>query len=122
MWIGWCPSLRVASSGSTRTEATRAVKEAVALWLETCLRERSLDQALAEVGFTTAEKPAERVAAYGTLESLVADEDCDTITVGDRHHARRADYLQRRSQHPAARVHDASPEGFTYASWASVAP
>jgi predicted RNase H-like HicB family nuclease len=50
-WVGWCPSLQVASTGTTRRRAAAAAREAVVLWLETCSSKGTLHEALEDVGF-----------------------------------------------------------------------
>ena len=50
-WVGYCPSLDMASQGDTEEEALNAVKEAVELWFESCLERGVLAQALEESGF-----------------------------------------------------------------------
>jgi predicted RNase H-like HicB family nuclease len=56
-WIAVCPSIDVASQGSSEDEAKRCLKEAVEVWFESCVERGVLDQALREASF--------RPSAYG---------------------------------------------------------
>ena len=50
-WVSGCPSLDVLSQGNTAGEAKGALREAVELWVESCLERGTLEQALREVGW-----------------------------------------------------------------------
>lgn len=56
-WIGSCPSLQVASVGSTREEAQAAVREAVTFWFRSCVVRGTLREALGELGFRLGPTP-----------------------------------------------------------------
>lgn len=50
-WVSGCPSLDVYSQADTAEEAKAALREAVELWVESCLERGTLEQALREVGW-----------------------------------------------------------------------
>ena len=52
LWVGWCPCLDLATYGDTREHAREAIKEAVNLWIETCMGDGTIDMALVEAGFS----------------------------------------------------------------------
>lgn len=70
-WIvASCPSLDVHSQGRSEAEAVAQLREAVQLFLETCLETGTLDTVLAELGFHLAADslvPAEEEGA-GTID------------------------------------------------------
>jgi predicted RNase H-like HicB family nuclease len=49
--VALCPELSVSSYGDTSSEALDSLKEAVALFLEECLRMGTLDMVLEEAGY-----------------------------------------------------------------------
>jgi predicted RNase H-like HicB family nuclease len=49
--VALCPELSVSSYGDTSAEALDSLKEAVALFLEECLRMDTLDMVLEEAGY-----------------------------------------------------------------------
>lgn len=50
-WVASCPKLDVFSQGRTEEQARAALKEAIELWIESCLERHTLDEALRECGF-----------------------------------------------------------------------
>jgi predicted RNase H-like HicB family nuclease len=50
-WLAWCPPLDVVTQGSTEKAALIALREAIALWFESCVDRGVLDKALKEAGF-----------------------------------------------------------------------
>lgn len=50
--IAYCPILDLSTSGSTLANAQRNFREAVDLWVESCIEMGTLDQALQELGWT----------------------------------------------------------------------
>lgn len=50
-WIAGCPALDVFSQGTDREDAKRCLREAVLLWVESCVERGTLDEALRESGF-----------------------------------------------------------------------
>lgn len=50
-WVASCPSLRVVTEADSDAEARAALREALQLWLESCVRRNSLDEALTELGW-----------------------------------------------------------------------
>ncbi len=50
-WVAVCPSLGVASQGTSAEDAKRSLREAVELWSESCVERGVLDQALRESNF-----------------------------------------------------------------------
>lgn len=51
VWVASCPALDVASQGDTEAASLRALEEAIAGWLESCLDRGVLVEALRECGF-----------------------------------------------------------------------
>lgn len=83
LWVGWCPSIDVASVGQTQGAAREAVKEAVGLWLDACGQMGTLHEALREVGFMV------------STQDAISHEDrkLDSITIESYSYIRIADYL-----------------------------
>jgi len=50
-WVAGCPRLDVYSQGETREEAKQVLKEAVALFVESCLERDTLAEVLRDCGF-----------------------------------------------------------------------
>jgi predicted RNase H-like HicB family nuclease len=50
-WVAVCPSLAVASQGTSAKNAMRSLEEAVEAWFESCIERGVLDQALRESNF-----------------------------------------------------------------------
>ena len=50
-WIAVCPSIGVASQGTSADDAQRCLKEAVEAWFESCIERGVLDQAMRESNF-----------------------------------------------------------------------
>ena len=59
-WLAWCLPLDVMTQAETKEAAFESLKEAVALWFESCVERGVLDEALSEVGFQPI-KPGEPV-------------------------------------------------------------
>lgn len=51
LWVAGCPRLDVYSQGAMREEAKRALKEAVELFVESCLERDTLAEVLRDCGF-----------------------------------------------------------------------
>ena len=50
-WVGECPAIQVVTQGSTEEATVQALRDAVALWFESCIARGTLDSALEECGF-----------------------------------------------------------------------
>jgi len=50
-WISMCPSLDLVSQGSTKGEAESALREAIEVWVESCVERNTLGPALRELGW-----------------------------------------------------------------------
>ena len=50
-WVAYCQSLDLSSCGPTEEKALAAVTKAIKLWVESCLRRGTLEQALGELGW-----------------------------------------------------------------------
>lgn len=50
-WVTWCPVIDVATQARTKGRALDGLREAVALWFESCIGRGVLDQALQQSGF-----------------------------------------------------------------------
>ncbi len=51
VWTATAPRFGVASQGGSQAEAKACVKEALELWVESCVERGTLDEALREIGF-----------------------------------------------------------------------
>lgn len=75
LWVAGAPTFGVFSQGPTREGAKEALREALGLWIESCVERGTLDQALREVGFRPAawggEDAPEKVQV--TVRKPVAD-------------------------------------------------
>ncbi len=91
-WVGWCPSLQVASSGATRALANAAVKEAVGAWLDNCGRRDVLREALEDVGFVQRSLVGE--TAHLLARPLEFDgRSYDVVQVDRDRYVREIDYM-----------------------------
>ena len=50
-WVAVCPSIDVASQGTSVADAKRCLDEAVQLWFESCIERGTLERALQESNF-----------------------------------------------------------------------
>ncbi len=77
LWSAGCPRLDVYSQGGTREDAKGALKEAIELFIESCLERDTLDEVLRDSGFrlllsgVEASESSEHIA----VERRPADED-----------------------------------------------
>jgi len=70
-WVAGCPALDVYSQGSDESDAKRCLKEAITLWVESCLERGTLDEALRQLGFhRRAEGSVEPLAAHHQAGAL----------------------------------------------------
>lgn len=53
-WVSHCPSLHVYSQGRTMEAAKLSLREALELWMESCIERDTLHEALMELGYHTA--------------------------------------------------------------------
>ena len=51
IWVAGSPTLDVYSQGSSKDDAIRCLKEAVELWIESCVERDTLDSVLRDCGF-----------------------------------------------------------------------
>ncbi|MDR1658950.1 MAG: type II toxin-antitoxin system HicB family antitoxin [Desulfovibrio sp.] len=65
-WIGSCPDLDLATQGETFERAEQNLREAIALFIESCLQRGTLDEVLRQAGYTETRINAvvEAAAAY----------------------------------------------------------
>ena len=70
-WIGECPAVQVVTQGDTEDAAAEALREAVALWFESCIARGTLDAALTECGFR---KRAGNKPSSGNYVTVSAEE------------------------------------------------
>ena len=54
LWVAGAPTFGVFSQGATREGAKESLREALGLWIESCVERGTLDKALREVGFRPA--------------------------------------------------------------------
>ena len=76
-WSAGCPRLDVYSQGDTREGAKAALKEAVALFIESCLKRDTLDEVLRDSGFRllpSGVEPSE-TSEHISIERRPVDED-----------------------------------------------
>ncbi|WP_420266198.1 type II toxin-antitoxin system HicB family antitoxin [Candidatus Magnetominusculus dajiuhuensis] len=66
--IASCPVLDVVTQGETVEDARNNIKEAVSLFISTCLEIGTLDAVLKECGFEAAEKTARKQSQVETIE------------------------------------------------------
>lgn len=50
-WVSGCPNLDVYSQGDSREEAMGALREALDLWIESCIERDTLAEAMRELGW-----------------------------------------------------------------------
>lgn len=109
-WVGWCPSLQVASTGTTQPCAVAAAREAVVLWLETCCSKGTLHEALEDVGFVRlSPDDAVRNAPDGPVE--VDGRSYDFVEVNRVQYMREIDYMHDADD---SLSDGASASGFSY--------
>ncbi|MDR1490604.1 MAG: type II toxin-antitoxin system HicB family antitoxin [Desulfovibrio sp.] len=65
-WIASCPDLDLATQGETFERAEQNLREAIMLFIESCLQRGTLDEILRQAGYTEARinTVAEAAAAY----------------------------------------------------------
>ncbi|MGE4293064.1 MAG: type II toxin-antitoxin system HicB family antitoxin [Desulfovibrio sp.] len=71
-WLGEAPEIGVMTQGRTLEEAQENLKDALRLFIESCLRRGVLDQILAEAGFS--KRRVEEVRSVAT--SLPMSDQC----------------------------------------------
>lgn len=64
-WLAGCPSLDVHTQADSKEEAREALREAVHLWLESCLERETLPAAMRELGWHRCDGPAESGDSVG---------------------------------------------------------
>jgi len=72
--IASCPYLDVLSQGRTREQALSNIREAVSLFLESCMERGTIDEVLRDCGFT-------EIHAIDAMEDAKGDDDGDAIEV-----------------------------------------
>lgn len=80
-WLAGCPSLDVHTQADSKEESCEALREAVQLWLESCLERETLPAAMRELGWHRCDGPPESgnfvgvstVAAGATAESVLGE-------------------------------------------------
>ena len=105
-WVGWCPSLQVASAGTTRALANTAVREAVGAWLDSCGGRGVLREALEDAGFVRRSLEGE-TAHLLTRPVELGGKSYDFVQVDRDRYVREIDYM-----HDA--VSSSVENGFSY--------
>ena len=75
LYVSYCPALALYSQGKTEKEAGENIMEAVELFIETCIEERTLEKVLEDCGFsidagarsTPPKRVAQKTAGYAKL-------------------------------------------------------
>lgn len=91
-WVGWCPSLQVASAGATKALAKAAVKEAVGAWLDSCGGRGVLREALEDAGFVRRSLKGE-IARLPAQPVELDGKSYDFVQVGRDQYVREIDYM-----------------------------
>ncbi len=85
-WMSYCPSLQVYSQGRTMEAAKLSLREALELWMESCIERDTLHEALVELGFHPAPwgelVPAESetiVVAHAQEDDSILGDSFETI-------------------------------------------
>ena len=73
-WIGECPAVQVVTQGATEAAAAEALREAVALWFESCIARGTLDAALTECGFRERARTASLSANHVVVSAVDVEE------------------------------------------------
>jgi len=64
-WVAGCPALDVHTQADSKEEAQAALREAVDLWLESCLQRDTLPAAMRELGWRRLEGRPEKGEFFG---------------------------------------------------------
>ena len=75
-WIATAPELDLATQGETFEQAAENMKEALALFFESCLRRGTLEEVLEQAGFTPVRVNAIRRAAQAIAPSDFTPPEC----------------------------------------------
>ena len=71
-WVASCPDLDIATQGESFEQAQENIKELLFLFVQSCLSRGTLEQVLAEAGYTKAQTRAVTKAARSFCEAAVA--------------------------------------------------
>lgn len=75
-WLAGCPSLDVHTQADSKEGAVSALREAVGLWLESCLERETLPAAMRELGWYRLDRPS---AAGDVLSVAVTDDVAEGV-------------------------------------------
>ena len=75
-WIGSCPSLDVSTQGESFEHAQQNLKEALALFVESCLVRGTLEEVLRRAGYTKVQIRSVEEAAQPYLAQLSSRPEC----------------------------------------------
>lgn len=77
-WLAGCPSLDVHTQADSKKEACEALREAVQLWLESCVERETLPAAMRELGWHRCDGPPESGDFVG-LSTVVAPAAAESV-------------------------------------------
>lgn len=69
-WLAGCPSLDVYTQGETADEAKANLREAVELWIDSCIERNTLGKALQELGWFRVPPGTSAPVGIDTIEVL----------------------------------------------------
>jgi predicted RNase H-like HicB family nuclease len=77
-WLAECPALDIATQGETFERAQENLKEALALFIESCLRRGTLEEVLLRAGYTQngAYSAAKAVESYFAAHPDFVENEC----------------------------------------------
>jgi predicted RNase H-like HicB family nuclease len=100
-WLAWCPAIDVMTQAKTRKAAVASLREAIELWVESCIERKVLDKALEEAGFQKAkvgEQAPSHVNVMNVVGRLRGNRAVTTIECPrvsrSRRHTREGDYIE----------------------------
>ncbi len=74
LWESSCPTLDIYSQGDSEAEAKANLKEAVELWMESCLERNTLGTALRELGWHFVPPGLPALSGTDSIEVVTEDE------------------------------------------------
>ena len=77
-WLASCPSLNIATQGETFERAEENLKEALTLFIESCLQRGTLEEVLLQAGYTKmgAQSAAQAAESYFSINPSSSTAEC----------------------------------------------